>query len=67
MLTTQKQVRAQFWEEYAEWTGQPIPRGWRSKRQNDHNATVRDEWVNFVDNAARNGVISERLAQRITL
>jgi hypothetical protein len=41
--------------------------GIRSKRQNEHCATVRCSFVDFVDILARNGEISESIANRVTL
>jgi hypothetical protein len=60
--TTQAQVRAAFWAQcpYAD-----VYR--RTYRQNQYSATVRCDWVNFVDHLARNGDITEKLAQRVTL
>ena len=62
-FTTEGAVRKAFWHgnehlrtEYK-----------RGKRQNDYNATIRCEWVEFVDMLARNEHISESLAQRVTL
>lgn len=65
--TTQKQVRAAFWQG---WTPElkraaGIRRGMKS--QNDYPAVVRQEWCEFVDMLARNGEISEELAGRVTL
>jgi len=60
-FTDEDEVRDAFWQ------GMPqhIRRNW--KRQNDYNATIRSEWVEFVDMLARNGHISEELAQNVTL
>lgn len=38
-----------------------------SYRQNDYPTDVRCKWIDFVDRMARNGTISEALAQRATL
>lgn len=61
--TTEGQVRAAFWQ------GNEHLRAHykRRKRQNDYNATIRSEFVEFVDMLARDGLISESLAQRVTL
>ena len=62
--TTQKQVRAAFWQGFPGM----YERDYRaSYRQNDYSATVRCEWVDFVDMLVRDGHISEKLAQRVTL
>ena len=59
-FTTQAQVRAAFW--------QGGPEGFkRGKLHNDYNATTRSEFSAFVDMLCRNGHISEKLAQRVTL
>lgn len=62
-FTTQGQVRNAFWQESEHLRAQ-FKRG---KRQNDYNATIRSEWCEFVDMLARNGHISEDLAQKVTL
>ena len=66
-LTSQKQVRASFWESYPDFEFQAREAGIFSKRQNHHCATVRCTFVDYVDSLARDGVISEKLAQRVTL
>lgn len=60
-MTTQAQVRAAFWES---WVGRPRP---KKLRDGDYPADVRFEFVDFVDMLARDGQISEALAQRVTL
>ncbi len=65
-ITTQAQVRASFWESYPELVcrlnrrGNPLP-------QNEQPTTTRCAFVDHVDNLARDGQISEALAQRVTL
>ena len=63
MITTQKELRKAFWQ------GSPHLRAMyhSKKRQNEFNATIRSEWVEFVDMMARDGQIIESLAQRATL
>lgn len=61
MLTTQKQVRAAFW--------QGMPSVWskyRNKRQNDWPYDLRMEWCGFVEMMRRDGHISESLAETVT-
>jgi hypothetical protein len=65
--TTQKQVRAAFWEAHPDFDFQTREAGIRSKGQNEHCATVRCTFVDFVDALERNGDISEALANRVTL
>lgn len=67
MLTTQKQVRAAFWQDHPSFDHQAREAGIRSKRQNEHCATVRCTFVDYVDVLEKNGEISEALAQRVTL
>jgi len=58
--TTQKQVRAAFWQGWPE----EFQRG---KRHNEYNATIRSEFSAFIDMLQKDGHISETLAQRVTL
>jgi hypothetical protein len=60
-FTTEGQVRKAFWQ------GMPTGVQVRGKRQNGYNATIRSEWVEFVDMLQKNGHISEALAERVTL
>ena len=62
-FNSESQVRKAFWQ------GSDTLRAAykRGKRQNDYNATIRSEFVEFVDMLARNGHISDSLAQRVTL
>ena len=59
MYTTQKQIRAAFKEQCAEYV--------TSKKQNDQTCGVRCAFVDYVDSLRRDGLISERLAARVTL
>ena len=71
-ITTQKELRKAFWqgyktlnnidiiELYNEVTGKPLT-------QNEYNATIRSEFVEFVDMLERNDHISEKLANEVTL
>lgn len=65
--TTQPQLRDAFWAAYPSFDHQAREAGIRSKSQNEHCATVRCAWCDFIDAAARNGDISEALAGRATL
>lgn len=59
-FTTEAQVRRAFWQGW--------PEGFqRGKRHNEYNATIRSEFCAFVDMLARDGQISESLAQKVTL
>lgn len=67
MMTNQKQVRDAFWAAHPHFDEQARAAGIRSKRQNEQCATVRCDFVDFVDSLARDGTISQALAQRVTL
>ena len=60
-IATQHAVRAAFWEQY---NG---PNNGRTKRQNDQPADCRMAFVFFVDALERDGTISSRLADKVTL
>ena len=64
-ITTQRQIRRAFWNENK---GALMHR--RIVKTGDHQdypTDTRIAFVDFVDNLARNGQISEALAQRVTL
>lgn len=61
--TTQKQVRALFWEQHPELA----PHYRSAKRQNQYGATIRSAFVEFVDHLQRSGDITDKLANRVTL
>ena len=65
--TTQKQVRAAFWEAHPHFDEQCRAAGIRSKRQNEHFATLRCTFIDLVENLRRDGEISAALADRVTL
>lgn len=65
--TNQKQIRQAFWESFPHFEEQAREAGILSKSQNHHCATVRCTFVDFVDNLAKCGQISEALADRVTL
>ena len=67
MYTNQKQIRAAFWEAHPNLEHQAREAGLKSKPQNEHCATVRCTFVDFVDALHRDGVISDALAGRVTL
>lgn len=66
-MTTQKQIRAAFWEAHPHFEEQAREAGIKSKSQNHHCATVRCTFVDFVDSLARSGEITPELANRATL
>lgn len=61
MITTQKQLRAEFWRYYPELKRIP------GKTQNEYPTDVRVAWCDFVERMYRSGQISEALADRATL
>ena len=63
--TTQKQVRAAFWDMADSMNGDGITR--RKLSDGDYTTDTRCAFVDFVDMLARNGDISESLAHRVTL
>ena len=67
-ITTQKALRAAFWDAHASIKG-ITRRKIRNYSGNGtmHNTDTRCAWVDFVDMMARDGQISESLAQRATL
>ena len=62
-MTTQQEVRDNFWDTFPD-----LRVYYRAgKRQNEYNADIRMTFVGYVDLLARDGIISESLAQRVTL
>ena len=74
MITTQKQLRAAFWQAHPQFKrgvkrigtkdGRAI---YAAKTQNDYPADVRMAWCDFVESTRRAGDITENLAERATL
>jgi hypothetical protein len=64
MFTTQKQVRSAFW---AEFEARPDYVPQFRKPQNQCPTDTRCAFVDYVDSLARDGQISEALAERVTL
>lgn len=62
-MTTQTEVRKQFWVEHPEFKADYRAK----KRQNDYNATIRTTFCNWIDYLQKDGRITEKLAQRVTL
>lgn len=69
MMTTQKQVREAFWEDHHGLNRAAIMYGEQliEARQNQYNADIRTAFVDYVDHLQKSGVISEKLAERVTL
>jgi hypothetical protein len=64
MITTQKDVRRAFWGAFCV---DGVPREFRGKSQNELPTDVRMAFCDFVEQLARDGTITETLAQRVTL
>ena len=58
MYTTQKQIRAAFYADNPTIKRRP---------QNEHNATTRTAFCEFIDSLHRAGLISDALVRRVTL
>lgn len=61
MITTQKELRAAFWESHPEYGR------YEGRKQNECPASVRLTWCDFVEHMHRSGEISDSLADRATL
>jgi hypothetical protein len=60
MITNQKELRRAFWESHPN-----VRRG--TSANGDYVTDTRVAFVEYVDALARDGVITEELAQRVTL
>lgn len=63
-MKTQTQIRDAFWSTFFV---DGKPREYRGKTQNQLPADVRMQFVDYVDQLAREGTITEALAGRVTL
>ena len=66
-MKTQKQIRAAFWEAHPDLEAHARKWGIKTAPHNRHNADTRVAFVEFVENLARNGEVSDKLAFRATL
>ena len=62
-MTTQKQVRESFWNAFPQFKSEYK----KTYTQNQYRTDIRCSFVDYVDMLAKDGVISEKLAQRVTL
>lgn len=60
-MKTISEVRAAFWQG---WSGCKRP---KRNKDGDYPTDIRCEFVDFVDMLARDGIITESLAQKVTL
>lgn len=70
MYTTQKQVRAAFWEAFPDLPRRRHRYSWNSNDKTAplvHHVDTRCAFVDFVDYLERDGQISHGLADRVTL
>ena len=63
MLKTITQVRESFWESFPQYKSHYK----KNKRQNDYICDIRCSFVDYVDYLQKDGQISEKLANRVTL
>tara|TARA_R110002074_G_scaffold29553_1_gene84528 strand:- start:618 stop:803 length:186 start_codon:yes stop_codon:yes gene_type:complete len=61
-MKTITEIRAAFWQ-----GNEHMKHFIKSKRQNEYNAIIRSEFVEFVDMLNKDGFISDSLANRVTL
>ena len=61
MITTQKQLRAEFWRNHQQFKRVP---GWD---QNNDPTDIRVAWCDFVDDVYQSDQISKGLAERAAL
>jgi hypothetical protein len=66
-MRTQKQIRAAFWDAHPDLEAHARKLGIKTAPHNRHNADTRVAFVEFVENLARNGEVSDKLAFRATL
>lgn len=64
MLTTQKEIRQQFWQDNPNLSRKKIKTG---SSAGLYHATTRSAFVDYVDHLHRQGTISDKLARRATL
>jgi hypothetical protein len=69
-MTTQKQIRAAFWSAHPTLTRRRHRYGWSASDKTAelvHHVDARSAFVDYVDQLAREGIISNELAERVTL
>ena len=64
---TFKQIRINFWEMLKEINPQLYKQGKRSKSQNEQITDIRVSFCDYIDYLHRNGDITDKQAQNITL
>ena len=66
-MTTQKQIRASFWDSHPEHENHARKWGIKTAPQNRHNCDTRQAFCDYVEYLNRSGIISDKLANRATL
>lgn len=62
-MKTISEVRKSFWNEFPQFLNEYK----KTKRQNEYSCDCRCTFVNYVDYLQKDGVISEKLANKVTL
>ena len=66
-MTTQKQIRASFWQSHSHLEFEALMWGIKTAPHNRHNVETRTAFVDYVDLLAKAGEITEKLASRAIL
>lgn len=66
-ITNQRQLRSTFWKAHPQLEAHALKWGIKTAPHNRHNEETRFAFVCFADDLARQGIISEALANRATL
>jgi hypothetical protein len=66
-MKTQTEVRESFWQYLEEIAPQLASQRRSRKKQNDYCTDIRCTFVDYVDHLQRESVISEKLANNVTL
>jgi len=66
-MTSQKQIRAAFWESHPQHEAYALKWGIKTAPHNRHNTETRTAFTDYVDALVKTGEISEKLAFRATL
>lgn len=67
IMTSQKQIRAAFWEAHERHEIKARKNGTFSKGQNSQVCDTRLAFIDYVNSLARDGIITSKLANRATL
>lgn len=70
MITTQRELRDEFWRQHPRFKRRMVkvgPDRYRQATQNDYPTDVRVAWCDWVDHMNKSNQISDALAERATL